>query len=64
MSTEMKEVEAIEQGYDNIKVREPGERFHMPVGASAPWFKDVEPAAESVQQTSATKSADDGETLA
>lgn len=40
----MVRVRALERGYDNVAVREPGDEFEMPEGASGPWFEPVEAA--------------------
>lgn len=37
----MKRVRALELGYDNITLREPGDEFDMPDDAKAPWFVDA-----------------------
>lgn len=34
-------VRALETGYDNVAVREPGDEFEMPEGSSAHWFEPV-----------------------
>lgn len=56
----MKEYIAIKHGYDNVKVREPGERFRF-AGAPADWMKPVdgksEPAHKEPQKASAAKAA-------
>lgn len=33
---------ALETGFDNLAIREPGDIFEMPDGSSAPWFEPVE----------------------
>jgi len=38
-------VRAIETGFDNLAIREPGDEFEMPDGSSAPWFEPVEAPA-------------------
>jgi hypothetical protein len=35
---------ATAQGFDNIQLREVGEEFEMPEGATGSWFKPVKPA--------------------
>lgn len=37
----MKQVRAVEVGYDNIKLREVDEVFDVPNDWNAPWFVDV-----------------------
>lgn len=37
----MVEVIAVQRGWDNVKVIEPGTKFLVPVGAKAQWFKPV-----------------------
>lgn len=39
-----KRVRALETGFDNLSIREPGDEFDMPADAKAPWFEDVEDA--------------------
>lgn len=38
------QVQALEPGYDNQKVREPGDVFEMPEGSFADWFRPVNEA--------------------
>lgn len=51
-------VRAIETGYDNVAIRQPGEEFDMPDGASAPWFEPVEPPKVEVKSKKAGKADD------
>jgi hypothetical protein len=41
----VKRVRALETGFDNLAIREPGDIFNMPADASAPWFEDVDEPA-------------------
>lgn len=36
-------VRAIDTGYDNVLVREPGDEFDMPADAFGPWFEPIDP---------------------
>lgn len=44
-------VRALETGFDNLAIREPGDEFEMPDGSEAHWFEPV----ESKPQTAKTK---------
>ena len=35
-------VRAIETGFDNLAIRNPGDEFDMPDGSEAAWFEPVE----------------------
>lgn len=49
---------AIAEGYDNVKVRQPGEVFDMPDGATGEWFKPVD-QGDAIRGPKAKKSPDD-----
>lgn len=43
-------VRAIERGFDNLCIREPGEEFDMPEGTKpAPWFEPVDKKADKAK---------------
>ena len=40
-------VRAIETGFDNLAIRNPGDVFDMPEGSKAPWYEPVEDEAKA-----------------
>lgn len=36
-------VRALETGFDNLVLREPGDEFDMPKGSKAHWFEEIKP---------------------
>lgn len=54
-------VRALEIGFDNLVLREPGDEFEMPKGSKAHWFEEIKLAKGS---KAPDEQADDSKDLA